>query len=57
LQRWNGSRLEISSYTVGALKKLLTKPSYFTKGLYVVQIGGDDFLTQVLLEGGILERI
>jgi hypothetical protein len=56
-QRWNGSRLEISSYTVGALKKLLIKPSYFAKGLYVVQIGGDNFLTQVLLEGESLERI
>jgi hypothetical protein len=44
-------------FIAGAVNKLLTKPSYFTKGLYMIQIGVDDFIVQVLLSGHTLEQI
>lgn len=50
LGEWNISRQ-------GAVNKLLIKPSYFTKGLYMIQIGVDDFTVQVLLSGHSLEQI
>jgi hypothetical protein len=45
------------SFIAGAVNKLLIKPSYFTKGLYMIQIGVDDFTVQVLLSGHSLEQI
>ncbi len=39
------------------MNKLLTRPSYFTNGLCMIQIGVDDFIVQVLQSSQSLEQI